>query len=69
MNSLNLTIVYTVGHFCIAGFCSMVITGAPIELASIDAIIEPLANAIWLYLLHKLWPTSKLSSKVDLSLD
>ncbi len=56
MNSLTLTIVYTIGHFCIAVFCALVITGAPIHLASVDAIIEPLINAVWLFLLHKLWP-------------
>ena len=54
-DSLLLTLIYTIGHFMIAVACVYFITGAPLKLATIDAIIEPLLNAIWLYTLHKLY--------------
>ena len=54
-DSLVLTLIYTIGHFMIAVACVHFITGAPLELATIDAILEPLLNAIWLYALHKLY--------------
>ena len=62
-DSLILTIIYTVGHFIIAVACVHFITGAPLELATIDAIVEPLLNAIWLYALHKLYFRKKLKNK------
>ena len=52
-DSMLLTIIYTIGHFLIAVSCVYVITGASLELATIDALIEPLLNALWLYVLHK----------------
>ena len=54
-DSLLLTLIYTIGHFMIAVACVHFITGAPLELATIDAIVEPFLNAIWLYSLHKLY--------------
>jgi len=51
-DSLLLTIIYTMGHFLIAVSCVYVITGASLELATIDALVEPLLNALWLYVLH-----------------
>jgi uncharacterized membrane protein len=54
-DSLALTIIYTVGHFLIAVACVYFITGAPLELATIDALVEPLLNACWLYFLHKIY--------------
>ena len=35
--------------------CLFYLGGAPLEIATIDAIVEPLLNAIWLYTLHKLY--------------
>lgn len=54
-DSLLLTIIYTIGHFIIAVACVYFITGASLELASIDALVEPLLNAFWLYALHKVY--------------
>ena len=59
-DSLLLTLIYTIGHFMIAVACVYFITGAPLELATIDAIVEPLLNAIWLYTLHKFYFMKKL---------
>ena len=54
-NSLVLAVVYTLGHILIAIVCVMVITGAPWELATIDAIVEPLINGVWFHILHNAW--------------
>ncbi len=54
-DSLLLTIIYTMGHFIIAVVCVYFITGASLELATIDALVEPLLNAFWLYALHKVY--------------
>ena len=42
-DSLLLTLIYTVGHFMIAVACVYFITGAPLELATIDAIENDLS--------------------------
>jgi uncharacterized membrane protein len=52
-NSFGLATVYTFGHIIIAMICIRVITGASMDLAAIDAIVEPLINGVWFYLLHK----------------
>ena len=54
-NSVVLASVYTLGHILIAIVCVMVITGATWELATIDAIVEPLINGVWFYILHTAW--------------
>tara|TARA_Y100000590_G_C14828253_1_gene679058 strand:- start:111 stop:323 length:213 start_codon:yes stop_codon:yes gene_type:complete len=51
--SLIFTFIYTTGHFFIAVICAMFILGADFNMASIDAFVEPLINAIWLYVLHR----------------
>ena len=60
-DSLILTIIYTLGHFIIAVLCVTLITGASLELATIDAVVEPLINAIWFYALHKIYFSYKSS--------
>ena len=52
-SSLLLAIIYTIGHIIIAMTCNYLITGAKLELAAIDALIEPIINGVWFYLLHK----------------
>tara|TARA_B100000214_G_C23605492_1_gene462687 strand:- start:116 stop:307 length:192 start_codon:yes stop_codon:yes gene_type:complete len=51
---LLLTLIYTVGHFIIAIFCSYVIMDAELDLAAIDAVIEPTINGAWFYALNKI---------------
>ena len=58
-DSLLLTIIYTIGHFIIAVLCVKFITGASLELATIDALVEPAINAIWLYSLHRVYSSYK----------
>ena len=54
-SSLKLAIVYTIGHMLIVIACVMGITGASIQLATLDAIVEPLINGVWFYILHETW--------------
>ena len=54
-SSITLAVIYTIGHMIIAIVCVMVITGASLELATIDAIVEPIINGIWFYVLHETW--------------
>ena len=53
LSSFGLSIVYTVGHILIAWACATVIFQADFLLASADAIIEPIINGFWFFLLHK----------------
>ena len=52
-SSLLLAVIYTLGHICIAMTCNYLITGARLDLAAADALIEPIVNGVWFYLLHK----------------
>ena len=54
-SSITLAVIYTIGHMLIAIVCVMTITGASLELATLDAIVEPIINGIWFYVLHETW--------------
>ena len=54
-SSVTLAVVYTLGHMLIAIACVMIITGASLELATIDSIVEPMINCVWFYVLHETW--------------
>ncbi|MDB2704351.1 DUF2061 domain-containing protein [Gammaproteobacteria bacterium] len=49
------TIIYTIGHFIIAASCVMYFTGADFSAAITDAIVEPLLNSVWYFVLDKYW--------------
>ena len=51
------TVIYTVGHFLIAAACVMYFTGADFSSAITDAIVEPLINALWYFILDRMWVT------------
>tara|TARA_E500000178_G_scaffold272410_1_gene270614 strand:- start:6029 stop:6271 length:243 start_codon:yes stop_codon:yes gene_type:complete len=53
--SILRTIVYTIGHFAIAITVLMLIAEVSFMIALTDAIVEPLANAVWYFLLDKFW--------------
>lgn len=62
-DSLLLAGIYTIGHIFIAMTCTLLITGASLDLAALDALIEPIINGFWFYFLHKFWKRySKTSS-------
>ena len=60
--SILRTIVYTIGHFGIAITVLMLIADVSFYIALTDAIVEPLANSVWYFLLDKFW-ASKMSKK------
>ena len=55
LNTLTLTSIYTLGHFCIATLWASFIFSVSFSEAAVDAIIEPLLNGFWFYFLHSLW--------------
>ena len=60
--SILRTIIYTIGHFAIAITVLMLVADVSFYIALTDAIVEPLANAVWYFLLDKFW-ASRISSK------
>ena len=59
--SILRTIVYTLGHFAIAIIVLMSVADVSFMIALTDAIVEPLANAVWYFMLDKFW-ASKIKS-------
>ena len=53
--SILRTVIYTLGHFAIAIIVLMSIADVPFSVALTDAIVEPLANAVWYFMLDKFW--------------
>ena len=53
--SLLRTLIYTIGHFAIAITVLMLVADVPFAVALTDAIVEPIANSIWYFILDKWW--------------
>ena len=53
--SILRTIVYTIGHFLIAISVLMLVADVSFMIALTDAIVEPIANSIWYFILDKWW--------------
>ncbi len=53
--SILRTVVYTIGHFAIAIIVLKSVADVTFKEAMTDAIIEPLANAVWYFMLDKFW--------------
>ena len=53
--SILRTVVYTIGHFGIAITVLMLIADVPFMIALTDAIVEPIANSVWYFILDKWW--------------
>ena len=53
--SILRTIIYTIGHFIIAITVLMIIADVPFKIALTDAIVEPIANSVWYFILDKWW--------------
>ena len=49
------TLVYTIGHFFIAAGTILALSDVPLIIAMTDAIVEPLLNSIWYFVLDKWW--------------
>ncbi len=55
LSDILLTVIYTIGHIAVATLCAAIIFSAPLNLAAVDAFVEPIINAFWFYFLHKVW--------------
>ena len=53
--SILRTIVYTVGHFAIAITVLLLVADVSFMIALTDAIVEPIANSVWYFILDKWW--------------
>ena len=60
---IYLAVIYTIGHILIAMTCNRLLTGAPLNLAVIDAFIEPIVNGFWFYLLFEVFNRYKQKIK------
>ena len=56
------TIIYTIGHICIAITCLMLIANVPFTVELTDAIFETLLNGVWYYVLDRYW-ASRVANK------
>ena len=57
--SILRTIVYTIGHFAIAITVLMLVADVSFGVALTDAIVEPIANSFWYFVLDKWWASKK----------
>ena len=53
--SILRTFVYTIGHFAIAITVLMLVADVSFMIALTDAIVEPIANSVWYFILDKWW--------------
>jgi|TARA_B100001094_G_C18037551_1_gene723344 uncharacterized membrane protein len=58
-SSINLAVIYTLGHIVIAMTVVSVMTGASLWEAGAVALVEPSINGVWFYILHTLWKKYK----------
>ena len=56
--SILRTIVYTIGHFIIAISVLMLVADVSFVIALTDAIVEPIANSVWYFILDKWWASN-----------
>ena len=61
--SILRTIVYTLGHFAIAIIVLKAVADVTFWEALTDAIVEPLANSVWYFMLDKFWASKSQSKK------
>ena len=53
--SILRTIIYTIGHFAIAITVLILVADVSFGIALTDAIVEPIANSVWYFVLDKWW--------------
>ena len=54
-SSITLAVIYTLGHIVIAMNVVYWMTGATLWEAGSVALVEPMINGIWFFVLHSLW--------------
>ena len=62
--SILRTIVYTIGHFAIAITVLMLVADVSFMIALTDAIVEPIANSVWYFVLDKWWASKSKKFKL-----
>ena len=60
--SLLRTLIYRIGHFVIAITVLMLVADVSFMIALTDAIVEPIANSIWYFILDKWWTNKSKNS-------
>ena len=60
--SILRTIIYTIGHFAIAITVLMFVADVSFMIALTDAIVEPIANSVWYFILDKWWASKSKNS-------
>ena len=60
--SILRTFIYTIGHFIIAISVLMFVADVSFMIALTDAIVEPIANSIWYFVLDKWWASKSKNS-------
>ncbi|MBD1137219.1 DUF2061 domain-containing protein [Pelagibacterales bacterium SAG-MED43] len=60
--SILRTIVYTIGHFIIAITVLMLVADVSFAIALTDAVVEPIANSVWYFILDKWWASRSKNS-------
>ena len=61
--SLVRTVIFTIGHFFIAATILKILDpGIAMWVAVTDAIVEPMVNSVWYYILDKWW-TSRMEKQ------
>ena len=60
--SILRTIIFTIGHFAIALTVLMFVADVSFMIALTDAIVEPIANSIWYFILDKWWASKSKNS-------
>ena len=58
--SILRTVIYTIGHFIIAITVLTIVADVTFFIALTDAIVEPLANAMWYFILDKWWASKSI---------
>ena len=61
--SILRTVVYTIGHFELAIIVLKSVADVTFNEAMTDAIVEPLANAVWYFMLDKFWASKVIKKK------
>ncbi len=60
--SILRTVIYTLGHFAIAITVLMIVADVSFKIAFTDAIVEPIANSVWYFILDKWWASKSKNS-------
>ena len=54
------TFIFTIGHFIIAATILKILDpGIELWVAMTDAVVEPLVNSVWYYVLDRWWTSRK----------